>query len=353
MNKEMDVSALVRENIRNLIPYRSARSEFDGKAKIFIDANENPFESGINRYPDPYQMELKFEIGKQKNVPINNIMLGNGSDEIIDILIRVFCNPGMDSIYTFAPSFGMFDVAAGINDVSINKHLLGKDFLFDPELFLAEIPEHCKIVFLCSPNNPTGNSVSLESVELIASSVNCIVVIDEAYIDFSDHDSMIGLLPKYENLVILQTFSKAIGGAGLRIGMAFSNSYIIDLLHKVKMPYNISKVNQQVALDRLLKKNEIELEIVLIKSERKRLEKELAKLSSIKKIFSSDANFLLVRVENAEMLYAELISAGIVVRNRSSLIGCNNCLRISIGTPEENDDLLRFLKNREASNIKL
>lgn len=345
----MDVSKLVRENIKMLVPYKSARSEFTGQANIFIDANENPFNSDFNRYPDPYQLDLKRAIGSYRGISAKNIMLGNGSDEIIDILIRIFCRPGKDSIYTFTPGFGMFEVAAGINDVDIYKFSLDEEFVLKTEEFIAQVPEFCKLIFLCSPNNPTGNSISVENIIKILSSVNCMVAVDEAYIDFSDHESVLNLLPQYENLIVLQTFSKAIGGAGLRIGIAFSSEYVISLLHKVKMPYNLSIVNQKVGLARLLEKKKIQDEIFLIKQERKRLERELKKFSFITKIYPSDANFLLVKTTSADILYKEMVDTGIVVRNRSNLFGCHNCLRISIGTPQENDVLLRFLESKQSN----
>lgn len=338
---------MVRKNIRDLVPYKSARSEFDGTGSIFIDANENPFNTEINRYPDPYHLDLKLAISQYKNIGIENIMLGNGSDEIIDMLMRVFCVPGKDSIYSFKPGFGMFDVAAGINDLKIYKYPLDDDFNLDVDGFLAQIPPSCKIIFLCSPNNPTGNSIPIENIDKILASADCMVVVDEAYIDFSDHESVIKQLTKYENLIVLQTFSKALGGAGLRIGMAFASKYVTDLLHKVKMPYNLSIVNQKAGLSRVLNNKQVEEEILSIKTERNRLEKELKDLSFITRVYPSDANFLLVKTLDADALYKALVEEGIITRNRSNMFGCHNCLRISVGTPQENDVLLRFLKNKE------
>lgn len=342
----MNLKSLVRENIRSLSPYKSARSEFKGKAEIFIDANENPFENGYNRYPDPNHSDIKVELARLKKIDVSCIMLGNGSDEIIDLIIRIFCRPGYDTVYTFEPSFGMFDVAASINDIKIYKHRLEENFTLNVESFLANIPPNCKIIFLCSPNNPSGNSLPLNDVEIILKKFQGIVVVDEAYIDFSDHESALTLMDSYPNLVVTQTFSKAIGAAGLRIGIAYADPYIIQLLSRVKMPYNISKVNQQIGLDRLLDINKIEKEIQLIKTERNRVRAGLSDNSLIHIVYPSDANFLLVKVENADSIYRQLIEKGIVVRNRTSLVGCHNCLRITIGTVEENNILLKFFKNK-------
>jgi histidinol-phosphate aminotransferase len=346
----MNLKSLVRGNIQSLSPYKSARNEFKGKAEIFIDANENPYENGYNRYPDPNHLALKSELAILRKISPSNIMLGNGSDEIIDLLIRIFCNPGLDTVYTFEPSFGMFDVAAAINDIKIFKHKLDNAFKLDIDGFLRNIPSNCKIIFLCSPNNPTGNSLPLKDVEIVLKVFKGVVVVDEAYIDFSDHESGLTLLDSYSNLVVIQTFSKAIGAAGLRIGMAFADPYIIQLLSKVKMPYNISKANQQIGLDRLLNNSIIKKEIQLIKAERKRVENKLSNNRLIQKIYSSDANFLLIKIENAETVYRELIEKGVVVRNRSSLFGCHNCLRITIGTEEENNVLLKFFETKNNMN---
>ncbi len=336
---------LIRDNIRKLTPYSSARSEFSGRAEVYLDANENPYPLAYARYPDPLQKELKKLIGEWRKVDPGSLFLGNGSDEIIDLLIRVFCIPGKDSIYTTTPGFGMYKVAAAINDVRVTEFQLDENFNLDGEKFIAGIPENGKIIFLCSPNNPTGNSITLDQVRYICEHSDCIIVIDEAYIDFSDFPSATSLLSEFDHLVVMQTFSKAIGAAGLRIGMAIAHPGLIELLNKVKMPYNISKANQMEAIERMrIIKSETGY-IEEIKRERQTLADKLIEFGFIRHIYPSDANFLLIKVEDANVLYQYLLSKGIIVRNRSSLKGCENCLRITIGTPEENKLLVEALQS--------
>lgn len=338
----IDINKLVRLNVVKLTPYSSARDEFQGSEGTFMDANENPFGS-LNRYPDPYQKELKKSISDLKGIPYDNIFLGNGSDEIIDLCFRIFCNPGTDKALIFPPTYGMYEVSASINDVMVLKVPLDKYFQID---LIQTKPllndKNLKLVFICSPNNPTGNVMNFSDVELILKTFNGIVVIDEAYIDFSDIQSFIKLVGTYNNLILMQTFSKAMGLAAARVGMAFSDPAIIKLFNKLKPPYNISTINQRAALMKLAKPEELEAEVREIKKERERLVEELGKMKAVKKIYPSDANFLLIKVSDADLLYNELVNRNIIVRNRNNVI--HNCLRITIGKKEENNKLIDALK---------
>ena len=337
-----DLSKLVRENVLRLTPYSCARDEFQGSTGIFLDANENPFGT-LNRYPDPYQKELKKAVSQLKSIAIENIFFGNGSDEIIDLSFRIFCNPGSDKALIFPPTYGMYEVSASINDVSVLKIPLDKDFRIDIEKVKPHFKDkHLRIIFICSPNNPTGNSMDSQDVEFILANFGGIVVIDEAYNDFSDKQSFINLVDEYNNLILMQTFSKAMGLAGARVGMAFTNPEIVKLYNKLKPPYNISTINQKAALDKLQKLDDYRLQVIMIKKERERLETELGKLEITEKIYPSDANFLLVRMKNATSIYNELVKKNIIVRNRSSVI--DNCLRITVGKKNENDQLIKALK---------
>ena len=338
-----EIKKLVRENILRLTPYSCARDEFNGTSGIFMDANENPF-GNLNRYPDPYQKAVKSDVALFRGIPEENIFLGNGSDEIIDLCFRLFCNPGIDKAMTFTPTYGMYEVSAAVNDIKVIKVPLNENFQIDirkAETFLSD--ENMKLIFICSPNNPTGNSMEYTDVEHIISNFNGIVLIDEAYIDFSEKPSFIKLLGKYPNLIIMQTFSKALGLAAARIGMAFANHEIIHFFNKVKPPYNISTINQKAALDKLGKQDEYRRQVIQIKAEKERLVGMLKSLSITEKIFPSDANFLLVKVKNADRVYNALIDKNIIIRNRNSVI--ENCIRITVGKPNENNKLINALKS--------
>lgn len=339
------IESLIRPSVIRLKPFSSARSEYEGSADVFLDANENPFESSYNRYPDPYQKELKNIIAQQKNVDPSQVFLGNGSDEIIDIIVRCFCEPRRDRIRYMYPSFGMYEVVADINDVRKLPLDLVENFELDLTKSLEDQSEADKIIFLCSPNNPTGNVLKLEHLLFILDHFDGIVVIDEAYADFSSQESVIRLIDDYPNLIVLQTMSKAIGAAGLRIGMAFTSKLIISYLNKIKPPYNIGAVSQSLAIKLLQNGEKIEEEIMLIKSERQRLWETLKNISAVKYVFPSEANFFLVRFQNAKNMLKYLQDKSIVVRDRSKLPGCEECLRITIGKPEENDRLLHALMN--------
>jgi histidinol-phosphate aminotransferase len=340
--KMFELDKITRPNIRALQPYSSARDEFSGTDGIFLDANENPY-GDLNRYPDPYQRELKQMISGIKNVEEKNVFIGNGSDEIIDLLFRIFCNPGKDKALTFSPTYGMYDVAAGINDVELIKIGLNQDFDIDFDLvepYLSD-PE-LKLILLCSPNNPTGNCLNQATIEKILSSFNGIVLIDEAYIDFSDRPSFLNQIDSYPNLLVSQTMSKAYGLAAARVGVAYSNTSIIALLNKVKPPYNVSALNQKAALDSLNKKEEYERNIERILSEKKKLQVALEKLDLVKKIYPSEANFFLVETDNADGVYNTLVEEQIIVRNRNRVL--RNCIRITVGSAEENKALIEALK---------
>ena len=337
----VDINELVRENVIKLIPYSCARDEFKGKAGIFLDANENPF-GKLNRYPDPYQKELKQAISRIKGIPQENIFLGNGSDEIIDLCFRVFCNPGVDKILTFNPTYGMYEVSASVNDIKVIKVPLNENFHIDLEAAKPLLTEKkLKLIFVCSPNNPTGNSMNYSDVEYIIANFKGIVIIDEAYIDFSDKPSFINMVDRYPNLVVMQTFSKAFGLAAARVGMAFANPLIINYFNKVKPPYNISTINQNAVLDRLKKVEKYKSQTLKIKKEKERLSLKLTRMKIAEKVWPSDANFILVKVKNAGYIYNMLVKQSIVVRNRSSVI--ENCLRITVGTASENNELVKVL----------
>ena len=336
---------LIRPNIKQLTPYSCARDDFQGKADIFLDANENPY-GNLNRYPDPYQRGLKAEISKIKGVPVENIFLGNGSDEIIDLCFRVFCNPGTDRALTMSPSYGMYEVSASVNDVEIIKIPLNEKFGIDFESVKSRIRDKTlKLIIICSPNNPTGNCIERAVIEKILSEFNGILLLDEAYIDFADQPSMKNSIKRFPNLIVMQTFSKAFGLASVRVGMAFADIEIVKYFNKVKPPYNISALNQKAVLRKLKNSESYFTQVLKIKAERVRLSKEIAKLSSVVEVYPSDANFILVRMRDAGLIYNYLVNNGIIVRNRSSVI--NNCLRITVGTKTENNRLLKELKKRE------
>jgi histidinol-phosphate aminotransferase len=338
----LDPEKIVRENVKTLTPYSCARDEYQGNEGIFLDANENPF-GNLNRYPDPYQKELKSAVSRIKGIPIEKIFLGNGSDEIIDLCFRIFCRPGLDKALTFAPSYGMYQVSASVNDVQIVKIPLDENFRInynDVKPWLAD--KKLKLIMICSPNNPTGNCMERSVVEKIIKNFNGIVLLDEAYIDFADETSMKENIEKYQNLIVMQTFSKAFGLASVRVGIALASPRIIHYFNKMKPPYNISTVNQKTVLQRLRRTEIFKNEVRKIKSERNRLSAQLGKLPVIEKIYPSDANFLLVKVTNAGYIYNYLVEFGIIVRNRSSMI--DNCLRITVGKRTENNKLIKALK---------
>jgi histidinol-phosphate aminotransferase len=338
----IDINKLVRENVIRLTPYSSARDEFSGKSGIFMDANESPF-GNLNRYPDPYQRDLKKAISKVKEVKEENIFLGNGSDEIIDLCFRIFCNPGIDKVLTFSPTYGMYQVSASVNDIEVIRIPLNENFQIDMNKVTPLFSnKNLKLIFICSPNNPTGNAMNYPDVEKILSNFEGIIVIDEAYIDFSEKPSFIRLIERYPNLIIMQTFSKAFGLAAARIGMAFSNRSVIQYFNKLKPPYNISTINQKAVLSKLERIEEYKTQVIKIKKERERLSSNLTKMKITEKVFESDANFLLVKVKNADYIYKTLVNKNIITRNRSSII--NNCLRITIGKKSENDKLVKALR---------
>lgn len=349
---EFNLDAILRNNVKKLIPYSSARSEFEGDAQIFLDANENSLGSTLNnnfhRYPDPLQKQLKQKLSSIKNVPAENIFVGNGSDEAIDLLIRAFCNPGVDNILIFPPTYGMYEVSAEINDVAINKVLLTEDYHLNVDTIQNGIDNNTKIVFVCSPNNPTGNLLATESIEWLLKNFNGIVVVDEAYIDFAPIVSWSQRLDEFSNLVVMQTLSKAWGLAGLRIGFAYASTAIIHVFNKIKPPYNISEATQQLAFQALQNTAEANEKTNVLIQQKERLMQECKQFGFIEHIYPSDANFILIKVDDAKSLYQYLVAKTIVVRNRSSQPLCANSLRVTVGTPAENDTLLNALKNYQA-----
>jgi histidinol-phosphate aminotransferase len=346
-----NLDLLLRDNIKRLTPYSSARDEFKGEAKIFLDANENslgsPLTRWYNRYPDPLQQEVKKKLSEIKAVPPNNIFLGNGSDECIDLLIRAFCEPGKDNILICPPTYGMYEVSANINDVAVKKVPLTPAFQLDLPAIEEAVDDNTKLIFLCSPNNPTGNSLLREDIEIVLNNYFGLVIIDEAYINFSSFRSFVQELADYPNLVVMQTLSKAWGLAALRIGMAFASEQIIHILNKIKPPYNINQASQELVLKALEEVGQVNDMIREIVSRRNQLEEDLKALPVVELVYPSDANFLLVKVSNAKGIYQYLINRGIVVRDRSNVILCEGCLRITVGTEAENDALIGELKSFE------
>ena len=338
----MDIRELLRENIRTLAPYSTARDEYQGELGIYLDANENPYDNNYNRYPDPHQKNLKRRLAEIKGVPVEKIFIGNGSDEPIDLVFRLFCEPRRHNAVSIAPTYGMYKVAAAINDVQMREVRLEPGFTLDAEKLLAGADENTRLLFLCSPNNPSGNCFPKKEIEKVIRRFNGIVILDEAYIDFAGQPGFLSELDEYPNLVILQTLSKAWGMAGLRLGLAFAQPLIVDTLSRVKYPYNINVVTQKIVLEQLRKSPDAQ--IAEIVSERGRVLEGLAKNPVIRKIHPTDANFVLVEVDEPRTIYDRLIGAGIIVRDRSRIKGCEGCLRITIGTPEENDRLLETLK---------
>jgi histidinol-phosphate aminotransferase len=340
----MNLNSLLRKNILNLQPYSSARDEFSGEAMVFLDANENPFNPPYNRYPDPLQRQLKTRIAEIKNVPADSIFLGNGSDEPIDLLIRAFCEPGIHNIVQIEPTYGMYQVAAGINNVEVKKVLLTTDYQLDADALLQAVNTETRIIFLCSPNNPTGNALDTEEMLKVVRKFNGPVVIDEAYIDFAPGLSLLPRLPDFDNLVILQTFSKAWGMAGLRLGMAFASPELISVLNKIKYPYNLNILTQQKAMELLSGSTKMAKWVEILLEERGKLAESLKGLDFVEKVFPSDSNFLLVRMKNARRIYEYLVDRGIIVRDRSKVMLCEDSLRITVGDSNENELLLDALK---------
>ena len=340
----MELGKIVRKNIAELQPYSCARDEFKGEASVYLDANENPWNQPFNRYPDPLQWEVKAAISKLKKVPASSIFLGNGSDEAIDLLYRAFCEPGIDNVVAIEPTYGMYKVCAGINNVEYRKVLLNENFDISADGLLEACDEHTKLIWLCSPNNPTGNSLNTEQIHQLVKSFNGLVVLDEAYIDFSKLESFSQYINSYPNLVILQTLSKAWGSAAIRLGMAFAQEDIIAILNKIKYPYNINILTQRQALKMLEQEKMVVSWIDEILQQRDSLQTALGSLSLVKHIYPTDANFVLIKVDDANALYHFLVNSGIIVRNRNTVALCAGCIRITVGTIEENSILIETMK---------
>lgn len=343
MKSRFDITRLVRSNIRDLVPYASARDEFPGSASVYLDANENPFNAPLNRYPDPKQRRLKEEIARLKGQDPACLFLGNGSDEGIDLLFRVLCEPGRDNVITVDPTYGMYGVCAAVNDVERRSVLLREDFSLDPDAVTGAVDEYTRLIFLCSPNNPTSNSLDRRSLLRIIDTVQCMVVVDEAYVDFSREGGLLPVLPGKKNLVVLQTFSKAWGLAGVRLGMLFAHRELIGYLTAVKYPYNISALTLDRVLESLREPAAMERWVDLILKERELLAERLGNLPFVQRIYPSDANFLLVKMDDPRRVYRYLMERGIIVRDRSSVPLCAGCLRITVGTGKENRLLLKAL----------
>ncbi|GAA4911578.1 histidinol-phosphate transaminase [Mucilaginibacter defluvii] len=344
-----DINKILRPNIKKLVPYSSARDEFKGEASVYLDANENAFGSPLNtaynRYPDPLQYKVKTRLSEIKGVPPRNIFLGNGSDEAIDVLFRSFCNPGVDNVILVPPTYGMYEVSANINDVETRKVLLTEDYQLNLEGIAEAIDERTKMIFICSPNNPTGNSINREDVETLLANFSGLVIVDEAYINFSRQKTFIQELTEYANLVVLQTLSKAWGLAGLRVGMAFASEEIIEVMNKVKPPYNINEASQQLALEALNNIDTVNNWIKEALAQRDKLVLQLKNFDFVLDIYPSDANFILVKTNGARDIYNHLVQQGIIIRDRSKVELCEGCLRITIGTPTENETLINALQN--------
>ncbi|MFP4622126.1 MAG: histidinol-phosphate transaminase [Bacteroidales bacterium] len=346
----LKIESLVRKNVKQLVPYSAAREKYQGEGYIFLDANENPFGKTLNRYPDPYQMELKKKIADVKGVRREQIFIGNGSDEIIDLLIRGFCNPGMDNMIVPEPTYGMYEVAARINDVEVRKPELTENFQPDVDTIFRNADRNSKLVFLCNPNNPTGNLLDQQKIKKILDGFQGLVIIDEAYIDFSGDPGFLPFLDRYPNLIVLQTFSKARAMAGIRLGYAFAIPDIIAILNKIKYPYNVSRITQKLALRKIRKQKQMEQKLNLINKEKDRLIDFLENCTFVEHIFPSDANFFLVRVSDPEKLVAFLAEKRVIIRDRSNLPGCERSVRITIGKPSENNQLMKLC--REFEKIK-
>ena len=348
MKNSFDINTLVRENVKAMKPYSSARDEFedfDTAEMIFLDANENPFENGVNRYPDPQQASVKSVLAQQNGVGKNQILLGNGSDEVLDLLFRAFCEPKIDNVITLPPTYGMYGVLANLNAIENREVVLSTDFQPQLDAIMKAVDTNTKMIFLCSPNNPTGNSFSEKSVHYLLDNFKGLVVIDEAYIDFSDKASWIQKIKDYPNLIITQTLSKAYGLAGIRLGICYASADIISVLNKIKPPYNVNELTQKRALERLANPNQIKEEIISIIAQREQLLKVINEVNFVSNIYPTEANFILIKVDNANQRYDELIAKGIVIRNRTTQPLCENTLRLTIGTEEENQKLIAALRS--------
>ncbi len=339
----MNLEQLVRPNIWNLKPYSSARNEFKGNGSVFLDANENPYNTPFSRYPDPLQWKVKEELAQIKGVDKEQIFLGNGSDEPIDLVYRIFCEPGKDNAVAIDPTYGMYSVAAGINNVEYRAVPLNEHFDFSADDLLQATDQNTKLIFLCSPNNPTGNSLNRDEIIKTIEQFPGMVILDEAYIDFSTHPSMLSELKQYPNLIVFQTFSKAWGSAAARLGMAYTTPEIVRIMNKVKYPYNINQLTQNYALELLMKAKQVKDWVKILIEEREQLAAQLAQIPCVKQVYPTDANFILVKVSDANVIYQSLVEKGIVVRNRHTVAQCGNCLRITVGTPDENQTLLQAL----------
>ncbi|WP_339627149.1 histidinol-phosphate transaminase [uncultured Maribacter sp.] len=344
MNFNLD--KIIRENVKGLSPYSSARDEYvsDGSTMVFLDANENPFENGVNRYPDPQQRSLKAILAKQKGIKEENILLGNGSDEVLDLLFRAFCEPKEDNVITLPPTYGMYKVLSGINMVENREVLLTEAFQPDVSAIKESIDGNTKLLFICSPNNPTGNSFSTNNIEELLKSFAGLIVIDEAYVDFSSEESWASKLVEYPNLIVTQTLSKAYGMAGIRLGICVASAEIIAVINKIKPPYNVNQLTQERAIQRVSDIKSLQTEVAIILEERDKLNKSLETVSFVSKIYPTDANFILAKVDNATLRYNQLLAKGVVVRNRTTQPLCENTLRFTVGTSEENNIVITALK---------
>ena len=346
MNTKFNINEIIRPNVAALKPYSSARDEFQGTADnmIFLDANENPFQNGVNRYPDPKQNKVKQLLSSIKGVSTSNILLGNGSDEVLDLIFRAFCEPNQDNVISLPPTYGMYEVLSHINNIKLIKVPLNQDFQPNVDAILKAINPNSKLLFICSPNNPTANSINSRKIEQLLNEFNGIVVIDEAYIDFSKQESWLKRLEAFPNLIVTQTLSKAYGMAGIRLGICYASETIISILNKIKPPYNVNELTQQRAIARLLKINEVNNEVRDIIKERERLLSQLKNITFITKIYPTETNFVLVKTDNANKRYKALIEKGIVIRNRTTQPLCENTLRFTVGTAKENETLINTLK---------
>lgn len=346
MKTKTDILNLVRENVKALKPYSSARDEFQGNSKdmVFLDANENPYENGVNRYPDPQQKTVKSILSEIKGISQNNILLGNGSDEVLDLIFRAFCEPYQDNVITLPPTYGMYSVLANINAVEIKCVQLDNQFQPDVDGILGVVDKKSKLLFLCSPNNPTANSFHTAKIETLINNFDGLVVIDEAYIDFSNEESWLNKLSEFPNLIITQTLSKAYGMAGIRLGICYASNDIISILNKIKPPYNVNELTQLRAIEQLENQELVSKQIECILEERNNMIKALKNIHFIETIYPTDANFVLAKVDNASTRYDQLIEKGVVVRNRTTQPGCENCLRFTVGTEAENNRLIKALE---------
>lgn len=343
--KRVTIESLVRANIAALSPYSTARDEYQGELGVFLDANESPYENGYNRYPDPHQKSLKARLSQIKGVEAKNIFVGNGSDEAIDLMFRVFCEPAEDNAVAIAPSYGMYKVSAAINNIEMREVQLGEDFSLPVDALLAACDEHTKLMFICSPNNPTGNSFPRKDILRLAEEFEGMLIVDEAYIDFAEAESLKSEIEQYPNIVVLQTMSKAWAMAGLRLGLALADSRVVEIMSQVKYPYNINKAALQI-VEQLLEES-IDDKVAEIVEQRGVVAEKLAEMPFVGKVYPSDANFVLTKVDDADAIYEHLIADGIIVRNRNRVRGCEGCLRITIGTKEENEKLIKSLERYE------